>query len=348
MIEVLQGLVFADTRFIPFLLPIFLVWLAAWLWLPQRRRHQAGRGLLYSDTSRLHSLSGGKPAALRPFVRGLRLLVVALLLLAVLRPQTGRRMTQVETQGIDIVLAVDTSGSMQALDLDTAERNEARRRNRLEVAKEVIATFVSERSNDQLGLVVFGEEAFTQCPLTLDHNVLATLLDGVEIGMAGDATAIGSAVGVAVKRLQNSPAESKVVVLLTDGRNNAGIIAPRTAAEIAQTLGIKIYAIGAGTRGKAPFLVQTPLGPQVVYENVEIDEEMLQEMSEMTGGAYFRAEDVSALAGIYEQIDKLEKTEITTDSYLEFDDRFAWFVVPALVLLLLEVVLLNTRFRVLP
>ena len=346
--ETLKGLVFADVRLLPLVLPLLMAWAALWLWLSLKRRNQAGRALIYSNTDSLQTLTAGATLKLRPLVRGLRLLVILLLVLAFLRPQTGRRMTQVETQGIDIVLAVDTSGSMQALDLDTQERDEARRRDRLEVAKEVIAEFVADRSNDQLGLVVFGEEAFTQCPLTLDHNVLATLLDGVEIGMAGDATAIGSAIGVAVKRLQDSPAESKVVVLLTDGRNNAGIIAPRTAAEIAQTLGVKIYAIGVGTRGKAPFLVQTPLGPQVVYENVEIDEEMLQEMSSMTGGAYFRAEDVSALSGIYEQIDQLEKTEITTDSYVEFDDRFAWFVIPALIFLLIEVILLNTRLRTLP
>lgn len=347
MIELLRSVEFADLELLWVLVPTFLLWAIGWLLLT-RVKGKRSPGLLYSDVSRLGALVGGPRSTARTVTRYLRWLVLLLLLLAVLRPQTGRHLTQVESQGIDIVLVVDTSGSMQALDLDTAEPNVSRRRNRLEIAKQVIGTFVEERSNDQLGLVVFGEQAFTQCPLTLDHNVLQELLGKVEIGMAGDATAIGSAVGVAVKRLQSSPAESKVIVLLTDGRSNAGIIAPSTAAEIAQTMGVKIYAVGVGSRGEAPFVVETPLGPQVVYENVEIDEEILEEMSTRTGGAYFRAEDEQALGKIYEQIDQLEKTEITTDSYVEYDDRFAWFVVPALIALLLEVGLLYGPLRRLP
>jgi Ca-activated chloride channel family protein len=236
---------------------------------------------------------------------------------------------------------------MQALDLD-ADRPINRRRNRLQVAKEVVDEFVQGRINDQIGLVVFGSEAFTQCPLTLDHGIVATFLEGVEIGIAGDATAIGSALGTAVKRLRDSQADSKVIILLTDGRNNAGALSPQKAAEIAETFDIKVYTIGAGTRGKAPFVVDSLFGKQVVYESVEIDEETLREMADRTGGRYFRAEDTTALESIYEEIDEMEKTEIKTSTYMEYDEQYRRFLVPALVLLLLEVLLLGTRFRKLP
>jgi Ca-activated chloride channel family protein len=242
---------------------------------------------------------------------GLRILTIALLVMAMSRPQTGRRHTQVSTEGIDIVLVLDTSGSMQALDLD-ADRPINQRRHRLDVAKTVVEEFVQKRQSDQIGLVVFGDEAFTQCPLTLDHGIVATFLEQVDIGMAGDATAIGSALGTAVKRLRDSQAKSKVIILLTDGRNNAGALSPKKAAEIAETFDIKIYAV------------------------------------ERTGGAYFRAEDTSALASIYTEIDELETTEITSNTYMEYNERFRFFVLPAVALLLFEVVLLGTRFRKLP
>ncbi|TNF75730.1 MAG: VWA domain-containing protein [Acidobacteria bacterium] len=278
---------------------------------------------------------------------GLRILTIALLVMAMARPQTGRRHTQVSTEGIDIVLVLDTSGSMQALDLD-ADRPINQRRHRLDVAKEVVEEFVQKRQSDQIGLVVFGDEAFTQCPLTLDHGIVATFLEQVDIGMAGDATAIGSALGTAVKRLRDSEAKSKVIILLTDGRNNAGSLSPKKAAEIAETFDVKIYAVGAGTRGKAPFLVDSFFGKQVVYQSVEIDEETLEEIAERTGGAYFRAEDKTALASIYAEIDEMETTEITSNTYMEYNERFRFFVLPAVALLLFEVVLLGTRFRKLP
>ena len=346
-----SDLIFADLWLLQLVLPtLALVLGATWglRWWRRRNGVRRAPALRYSSFELLDQIPETRRAGLRRFVKAFRWVTLLLLLFAFLRPQTGRKLTQVNTEGIDIVLVIDTSGSMQALDLDAQERSLARRRNRLEVAKDVVDEFVRSRGNDQVGLVVFGEHAFTQCPLTLDHGILATFLDRLEIGMAGDATAIGSAVGTAVKRLQDSPGKSKVIVLLTDGRSNAGALSPLTAAEIAQTLGIKIYSIGAGTRGEAPFLVETRLGPQPVYENVEIDEETLSEMAELTGGAYFRAEDESALAEIYSQIDELERTELTMESFMEYDERFRWFVLPALGLLLLEVVLLNTVLRKLP
>lgn len=338
----------ADQWLLWILVPLFMLWVGAWWvlpWLAGRRGRRAA--VKYSSVDTLKRLKPSRRIVLRRFVEGLRILTIGLLILAMARPQTGRKQTQVRTEGIDIVLVLDTSGSMQALDLD-ADRPINRRRNRLQVAKEVVDEFVQGRSNDQIGLVVFGNEAFTQCPLTLDHGIVATFMEGVEIGMAGDATAIGSALGTAVKRLRDSQAESKVIILLTDGRNNAGALSPRKAAEIAQTFGVKVYAIGAGTRGRAPFVVDSLFGKQVVYESVEIDEETLRDIAEQTGGQYFRAEDTSALKSIYQEIDEMEKTEIKTSSYMEYNEQFRRFLMPALALLLLEVVLLGTRFRKLP
>ena len=330
------------------LVPLYLLWAVAWAVVPEfRRRRGREAAVRYSSVRQVKRVGPSWALIGRRAAQSLRLLVLALLIMAMARPQTGRKLTQVSSEGIDIVLVLDTSGSMQALDLDK-DRPIQRRRNRLEIAKSVVQEFVQRRENDQVGLVVFGEEAFTQCPLTLDHDILVNFLDDIEIGIAGDRTAIGSAVGTAVKRLRNSAAKSKVIILLTDGRNNAGTLAPLTAAEVAETYDVKIYAIGAGTRGKAPFLVDSLFGQRVVHQDVEIDEEQLEEMAHKTGGAYFRAEDSSALAGIYAEIDQLERTEITTDSYMEYDERFAWFVLPAVGLLLMEVALLGTRFRKLP
>ncbi len=356
----MEELVFADVRWLWLLLPLYAIWTMLWWFRPRLRRRAAGRravrgtpgggaaALTYS--SLVHALGAPRSGALaaRRLISALRLVVVALVLLALVRPQTGRALTEVRSEGIDIVLVIDTSASMRALDLDAHERSLSRRRDRLEVAKAVVETFVAARPNDRVGLVVFGEEAFTQCPLTLDHGVAVTFLDQLRIGMAGDATAIGSAVGVAAKRLQDSDAASKVVILLTDGRSNAGALSPLRAAEAAAALDIRLYTIGVGARGEAPFVVETGLGPQVVYQNVEIDEDTLRQMADVTGGAYYRAEDEAGLAEIYARIDELEKTEISQESYMEYEERFAWLVAPAVFLLLLEVVLLDTRLRKLP
>lgn len=344
----MNELFFTDRWMFAVLGPLFLLWVIAWFfipWLAHRRRRAVA--VRFSSIGTLQRLRPSKTLVLRRVFEGLRLVTVALLMLAMARPQTGRTQTQIRTEGIDIVLVLDTSGSMQALDLDAGLRI-AQRRNRLEVVKEVVEEFVRKRENDQIGLVVFGEEAFTQCPLTLDHGIVASFMERIEIGMAGDMTAIGSAIGTAVKRLKDSEAESKVVILLTDGRSNAGSLSPRKASEVAATYGIKIYTIGAGTRGEAPFIVDSFFGRQIVYENVEIDEATLREIAERTGGAYYRAEDARALSEIYAQIDELEKTEITMSSYMEYNEKFRWFVIPALAFLLLEIVLLGTRFRKLP
>ncbi len=361
-----EKIILADAAWLWLAAPAWAIWALVWWRRPRPgaivrrflRRRRGGEGhagaaggpaaLLYSSVSQVRRAPRSRAQIARRVVSALRLVVVALVLLAVLRPQTGRALTEVSTEGVDIVLVIDTSGSMRALDLDAHERSISRRRDRLEVAKDVVETFIGARPNDRIGLVVYGEEAFTQCPLTLDHGVAVTFLDHLEIGMAGDATAIGSAVGVATRRLVASEAESKVIILLTDGRSNAGSLSPVRAAEAAAALGVRLYAIGVGTRGQAPVVVDSAFGPRVVYQDVEIDEETLRRMAEITGGAWYRAEDEEGLERIYDRIDELETTEITQESWMEYEERFAWLVAPAVLLLLLEVVLLDTRLRKLP
>ncbi len=344
----MSELFFAHRWMLAVLAPLCVLWILAFLLLPWLAHWQRkAAAVKFSNIRTLLRLRPSKTLILRRLFQGLRLVTVALLMLAMARPQTGRTQTQVRTEGIDIILVIDTSGSMQALDLD-ASRRIAERRNRLEVVKSVVDEFVEQRDDAQIALVVFGPEAFTQCPLTLDHGIVATFMERLEIGMAGDATAIGSALGTAVKRLKESEAESKVIILLTDGRSNAGSLSPAKAAEVAATFDVKIYTIGAGSREKAPFIVDSLFGKQVIYQDVEIDEVTLRRIAELTGGEYFRAEDERALQEIYQQIDQLEKTEITMSSYMEYNEQFRWFVIPALALLLLEVVMLGTRFRKLP
>ena len=331
---------FSDSWLLWILGPLYLLWVSAWIVMRLRRRGSTSTALRFPTLKNLQRLKPSRTLGLRRLFQGLRLLSVALILVAMARPQTGRTHTRVTTEGIDIMLVLDTSGSMQALDLGEGV-SIADRKNRLEVVKEVVARFIEKRENDQIGMAVFGEQAFTQCPLTLDHGIVATFLERVAIGAAGaEATAVGDGLATAVKRLQKSTAKSKVVILLTDGRNNAGHLDPSAAAEVARALGVKVYTIGAGTRGQAPFLVDTLFGKQLVQRHEPIDDDMLRRVAELTGGSYFRAEDARALEEIYARIEM--------SSYMEFDERFAWFLGPALALLLLELVLLGTRLRKIP
>lgn len=342
---------FSDAWLFWILVPAYVVWTALWLLVSSNFKNKSNRksvSVRFPSLTLFRQLKPSQTLWMRRVIQGLRLVVLGLLVLAMARPQTGRTHTRVHTEGVDIMLVLDTSGTMRALDLD-AHFNIAKRRHRLNVVKDVVQQFVQQRPNDQIGVVVFGEQAFTQCPLTLDHGIVATFLQRIEIGMAGDRTAIGSALATAVKRLKKSKTQSKIVVLLTDGRNNAGSITPKTAAELAKTFDIKVYIIGAGTRGKAPFLVEHPIfGKQVQYQDVSIDEALLKEMATMTGGQYFRAEDADALEKIYEHIDELERTKIEMSSYQEYNERFSVFVLSALALLLFEIWLLGTRFKKLP
>lgn len=275
----------------------------------------------------------------------LRSIAITLLVIALARPQYGNEQTKVTTEGIDIVLAVDVSGSMLAEDFEIS----GRRYNRLYVIKQVVKDFIQKRTNDRIGLVVFAGRAYTQCPMTLDYGMLLQLLEKAEIGMVEDGTAIGSAIGSSVERLKNTKAKSKVIILLTDGRNNAGEIDPFTAAEIARTFGIKIYTIGAGTKGLAPFPAVDLFGNRVMKQvKIDIDDDALREITKITDGRYYRATDTESLKEIYSQIDKLEKTESEVTQYTEYNELFHYFLLPALGLLLLELGLTKTKFRKIP
>ncbi len=274
----------------------------------------------------------------------LRALAFLLLVFALARPQLGNKSSEILSEGVDIMLAIDTSGTMEALDFIAG----GKRVSRLEAVKKVVKEFVKSRKNDRIGMVVFGTHAFLQCPITLDHGALLSFLDKANVGMAGEYTAIGSAIAFSSSRLKDLPAKQKVVILLTDGINNRGKISPETAADIARTLGIKVYTIGVGTKDKAPFRVNTILGEQLRFEYVPLDEGTLKMVAEKTGAEYFRATDTEALDRIYKQIDKMEKTEVTVKEYTEYFELYPWLLLPGLALVSLEILLRNTALKQIP
>lgn len=273
-----------------------------------------------------------------------RFLALLLIVAALARPQSGFKTTETTSEGVDILLAVDTSGSMKALDF-TLNGSEA---NRLDVIRQVINDFIKKRTSDRVGMVVFGEYAFTQCPLTLDYDTIRSFLHMIQIGMAGDGTAVGNGLATAVKRLKSSTAKSKVIILLTDGVNNAGDVAPLTAAKMAKELGIKVYTIGVGSRGQVLFPQETPFGIQKVPMQVDLDEETLKAIAQTTDGRYFRATDTQDLENIYSTIDQLEKSEIKAKQFREANERFQIFLGAALILMLLEILLSTTWLRRFP
>ncbi len=275
----------------------------------------------------------------------LRLIAVSLFLVALARPSAPLENAKIEAEGIDIVLTIDCSGSMRAEDFEMDNR----RQNRLFVAKRVAEDFIKMRTNDKIGLVAFAARAYTVCPLTLDYPWLIKNLERIRIGDIEDGTAIGSAIMSSLNRLRDTQAKSKIIVLLTDGVSNAGRVSPFVAAETAKALGIKIYAIGAGSMGLAPYPVRTAWG-EMVYQNVkiEIDEATLKEIADETGGKYYRATDTRSLKQIYKEIDALEKTPVEEAGFTRYNELFYIFLIPALLLLLLEIVLSNTLLRRLP
>lgn len=272
-----------------------------------------------------------------PFV--LRCLAIALMIIVIARPQSVSSWEETETQGIDIVLALDVSGSMLSQDLQP---------DRIQAAKRVASEFVTDRPNDNIGLVVFAGESFTQCPLTTDHKVLLNLLNDIEFGLIEDGTAIGMGLATSVNRLKDSESQSKVVILLTDGTNNRGQIAPLTAADLARSYGIRVYTIGVGTKGMAPTPVQTPFGIRMQNLPVDIDEKTLTEIASMTGGKYFRAEDTEGLRKVYAEIDEMEKYLISVQNVTHRQELFMPFALIGLLLILLELILRRTWLRTIP
>lgn len=268
-----------------------------------------------------------------------RIIIITLVIVILARPQSTNRWQDEMTEGIDIVIVLDISSSMLAQDL---------RPNRLDASKDVAIEFISGRRNDRIGLVVYSGESFTQCPLTTDHAVLINLFKDIQSGMIEDGTAIGMGLANAVSRLKDSKATSKVVILLTDGVNNRGEIAPITAAEIAGTFKIRVYTIGVGTQGMAPAPVQTPYGTQIRQVPVEIDEDVLKEIAQITDGKYFRATNNQKLIEIYKEIDQLEKSKIDVKEYSKKEEEYLSFGLAAVILLLVEILIRNTVLKNIP
>ena len=285
-------------------------------------------------------LAGGKSVlgVVRHLPEALRLAALCLLIVCIARPRSKSEMEKIDTEGIDIILAVDVSTSMLARDFKP---------DRLSAAKDISIEFIAQRPNDRMGIVVFAGESYTQCPLTTDRATLINLMKEVQTDLIEDGTAIGNGLATAVARMKDSDAKSRVVILLTDGVNNRGEVDPLMAAEIAKTYGIRVYTIGVGREGEAPYPVQTPWGPDVQMMQVQIDEDLLKQIAAETGGQYFRADDNTKLVEIYNEIGQMEKTRTTVDSFPVYKDLFPRYALWALVCLLLEV-LLRALLRRLP
>lgn len=321
----------------PWYLLLLLV-LPVWLTFEFRRKQPS---MIYPSLRHLKRIRPSWRVRLTPLLTWLRLVSLVLLVLGMARLQHGRRSVEVITHGVDIMLAIDTSGSMKGEDFLI----EGQRTTRLDAVKNVLESFIKRRSSDRLGMVVFGTMAFTQCPLTLDHGVSLSFLQNLEIGMAGENTAIGDALGTAVNRLKDLESKSKIIILLTDGDNTHGVMDPEQAAEIAATFGIKVYTIGVGSKGEVPFLVQTLFGPRYQYVKSDLNEELLRKIASLTGGKYYRAQDTEQLQKIYQEIDDLETTKSKVKEHMEFRELYDWFVIPALLLIGLEKLLEMTVLR---
>lgn len=274
------------------------------------------------------------------FLPTLKYAAFLLMILALARPQWGTEKVNVTTEGVNIVLALDLSESMAALDFT----RDSRIVTRLDAVKAVVNDFIMKRDGDRIGMVVFGSEAFTQLPLTRDYDTISFMLERLKIGAAGSSTAIGDAMGISLKRLEDIESKSNIIILLTDGRSNSGELSPETAATIAAERGVKIYTIGVGKEGKAPFLVKDPLmGERYVYQRVDMDHETLKKIAKTTGGTFFVAQDIDSLEKIYEMIDTLEKTEVEVKRWAQYRELYPWLLLPASGLIALFILLSGTR-----
>ncbi len=326
---------FANPEYLLLFLPLAL--LGYWYFAKRRGR---GGTIRFSHLGTLKDIPQAAGRGTRHWLFVLRMAALSLLVLAFARPQSGVKGEEVLTEGIDIVLTMDVSSTMLAEDI---------RPNRVDATKAVAKEFIRGRKNDRIGLVVFAGQAYTQCPLTLDYGILMNFLDQIHVGMIEDGTAVGMGLATAVNRLRSSEAKSKVIILLTDGQNNRGEVDPLTAAQMAQAFDIKVYTIGAGTRGVAMYPVEDPFfGKRYQPMQVNVDEETLQRIAQTTSGKYYRATDRRKLEAIYREIDGLEKTEIKVKEYTRYSELFFYLVLGALALLLLEIGLADTKFRKIP
>jgi Ca-activated chloride channel homolog len=324
------------------LLLLLLLPLAAWL----KGRRGRPPAFLYSALRLVEGLTQARRSRAGAVLAALRWLVLALFIVALAQPRLMKSATTVKASGVDIVAAFDMSGSMNSEDFVVR----GGRVNRFDMARLVLKQFIDQRPSDRIGLVVFAAQAFIATPLTLDHDFLEANLDRLEIGtINADRTAIGDALSTALNRLREVKSKSKIIILMTDGQNNSGKVDPLVAAQAAQALGVKVYTIGVGTRGQAPMPMRDVFGRKVYQmQPVDIDEDTLQKIADLTGGKYYRADNAERFRQIYAEIDKLEKTEAVINKFAQFDELFPWFVSCGLVLLLVEVALGQTILRRLP
>ena len=326
------------------LLLLLLLPLLAWL----KGKQGKPPAFVYSSVQLVRGILNVTRTRSGAFLAALRWLILALLIIALAQPRLTKSETKVTASGVDIVVALDMSGSMASEDFEVGRE----RLNRLAMAKEVLKKFIEKRPNDRIGIVAFATQAYIASPLTLDHEFLLQNLARLELGtIENNRTAIGSALSTAINRLRELKSKSKIVILMTDGQNNAGKVAPLTVAEAAKTLGVKVYTIGVGTRGEAPMPAgRNPFTHQMVYRMmpVDIDEDTLQKIADMTTGKYYRADNSQRFQAIYAEIDKLERTEAEVKKFAHHDELFTWVITPGLGLLLLEVLLRHTIWRRLP
>ena len=303
-------------------IPVLLVALYVWREISGRNPHMRVSTLIPWKKNGTDALN-----VLRHMPEAFRIAALSLIIIAIARPRSSSEVERIDTEGIDIVLAMDVSTSMLARDFNP---------DRISAAKDIAIQFISQRPSDRMGIVVFAGESYTQCPLTTDRATLINMMKEISTDLIEDGTAIGNGLATAVARIKDSDAKSRVVILLTDGVNNSGEISPQTAAEIAKTYGIRVYTIGVGANGEAPYPVMTPWGVQIQNVKVEIDEKLLQNIAEATGGRYFRATDNTKLAEIYGEINKMEKAKTTIDSFPVYKELFGGYALAALICLMLE------------
>ena len=306
------------------------------IWWGYRQKRRSAAAFRLTTTSGLQYIKPSLRVRFRPALTVLRVVALICLIIALARPQSSNVTETIDSEGIDIVLAVDVSGSMLAEDFKP---------NRIEAAKKVATDFIDQRPGDRIGLVIFSGESFTQCPVTIDHNVLKEQVGEIRSGVLMDGTAIGDGLATSVDKLRSTKGKSRIIILLTDGVNNMGKVGPELALEIAKAYKVRVYTIGVGTTGQAPYPQQTPFGTQKIMMPVQIDEALLTKIAKETGGNYYRATGNTSLTAIYKQIDKLEKVRIETNTYKHYAELFFPFALIAICALALEVLLRNTVYR---
>ncbi len=323
-----------------FLLLLVVVFIAA---LIKIKRKQADY-INVPTLKGMETVSGSIMVTVSKGLSLIKVMALILLILALSRPQWGDRKTSVTTQGVNIILALDLSESMRALDF----KKDNKIVTRLEAVKTVVRDFIKKRDGDRIGMVVFGSNAFTQLPLTRDYNTISFLLDRLKIGAAGPRTAIGDAIGISLKRLEDIESKSNIIILLTDGKSNSGELTPQEASKLAVQRNVKIYTIGVGTKGEAPFLVDGIFGQRYVYQKVDVDLDTLKQIAQETSGTFFQAQDLKSLERIYEMINNLEKTKVDVEKWIEFKEMYPGFLISGLLSLLVYLSLRNTRFLRIP